>query len=131
MSDIGREEETTRARVARGMIVLVLSIVYFGYVFQVLRPPFRTSGLSAWLDPYFLNVLAEHWYHSLLTLSDPTSPLMFFPKQGTIGYSSALILYAPFYALVRPFLHPFTAYSVSLLLVLETGVLCLYVLFRK
>ena len=90
-----------------------------------------TSGLSEWLDPYLLNLLTEHWYHSLLTFSDPSSPLVFFPISGTIGYSVALVLYAPFYVIVRPFLHPFIAYTVSLILVLETGVLCLYVLFRK
>lgn len=119
------------ARLARGTAVLTASIAYFGYVFQVRGPEFMTSGLSEWLDPYFLNMLAEHWYHSLLTLSDPSSPLMFFPKAGTIGYSCSLVLFAPFYVIVRPFLHPFTAYTVSLFLVLETGVLSLYVVFRK
>jgi len=118
-------------RLARAFVILAASISYFGYVFQVRRPAFLTSGLSEWLDPYFLNLIVEHWYHSLRTFSDPASPLMFFPQPGTIGYSCALILYAPFYVIVRPFLHPFTAYTVSLLLVMETGVLCLYVLFRK
>ena len=108
-----------------------MSFAYFGYVFQVHRETFTTAGLSEWLDPYLLNLLAEHWYHSLLTLGDPSSPIMFFPKTGTIGYSTSLVLFAPFYVVVRPFLHPFTAYTVSLFLVVETGVLCLYVLFRK
>ena len=121
----------TLARIARAGIVLAVSIGYFGYVFQVRGPEFLTSGLSQWLDPYFLNVVAEHWYHTLLTFSDPSSPLMFFPKSGTIGYSCSLVLFAPFYVIVRPFLHPFTAYTVSLILVLETGVLSLYVMFRK
>jgi len=118
-------------RLARAFTVLAVSIGYFGYVFQVRSPEFMTSGLSEWLDPYFLNVMAEHWYHSLRTFSDPSSPLMFFPKSGTIGYSCSLVLFAPFYVIVRPFLHPFTAYTVSLFLVLETGVLSLYVVFRK
>src|SRR4051794_14990413 len=105
-------DRNTVARLGRALIVLVISLSYFGYVFQVIRPVFRTSGLSEWLDPYFLNMVSEHWYHSLLTFSDPSSPLMFFPKPGTIGYSCALVLFVPFYAIVRPFLHPFTAYTV-------------------
>ena len=64
------------ARRARALLLLAVSIGYFGYVFQVQSPAFMTSGLSEWLDPYFLNLVAEHWYHSLLTLSDPASPLM-------------------------------------------------------
>jgi hypothetical protein len=119
------------ARLARALAVLTVSIGYFGYVFQVLHPPFMTAGLSDWLDPYLLNFIAEHWYHSLLTVSDPTSPPMYFPTRGTIGYSSSLALYAPFYIVIRPFLHPFIAYTVALMLVMETGVLCQYILFRK
>lgn len=118
------------ARLARAFVVLAASLTYFGYVFQVRHPAFMTSGLSEWLDPYFLNAVAEHWYHSLLTFGDPSSPPMFFPAAGTIGYSTSLVLYAPFYAIVRPFLHPFTAYTVSMLLVMETGVLSLYAVFR-
>jgi len=131
MAVIAPEGANTTARIARAGIVLAVSIGYFGYVFQVRGPEFLTSGLSEWLDPYFLNVVAEHWYHTLLTFSDPSSPLMFFPKSGTIGYSCSLVLFAPFYVIVRPFLHPFTAYTVSLILVLETGVVSLYVLFRQ
>src|SRR5262249_1311484 len=41
------------------------------------------------------------------------------------------ILYAPFYVPVRLFFHPFHAYSLTLFLVLETGILCLYLIFRK
>jgi hypothetical protein len=125
------DQRNTLARLARALTVLCLSLSYLGYVFQVRRPTFMTTGLSEWLDPYLLNFLAEHWYHSLVTFSDPSSPPMFFPTSGTIGYSSALALYAPFYVIVRPLLHPFVAYTASLILVMETGVLCLYVLFRR
>src|SRR6476469_5636315 len=103
---------TTMMRLARALVLLGVSIAYFGYVFQVQSPAFTTSGLSEWLDPYFLNMVAEHWYRSVLTFRDPSSPLMYFPKPGTIGYSCSLVLFAPFYVIVRPFLHPFTAYSV-------------------
>ncbi len=112
-------------------MVVAVSAAYFCYVFQVFDHAFWVSGLSAWLDPYFLNYLLEHWYYSVRNLWDPASPPMYFPTQGSIGYSCGLILYAPFYLIVRPFLHPFPAYSIALLLVVETGALCLYAILRK
>jgi hypothetical protein len=112
-------------------IAIVLSVSYLAHVFRLFQDAFWTRGLGDWIDPYFINVLLEHWYHSLRTLSDPSSPPMFFPTRHTLGYSHGLILYAPFYALVRLFLHPFQAYSVALFLVIEAGILCLYAVFRR
>jgi hypothetical protein len=51
---------------------------------------------------------------------------MYFPAQGTLGYLHGLILYVPFYMAARAFLHPFQAYNVTLLFVLEIGILSLY-----
>jgi hypothetical protein len=48
-----------------------------------------------------------------------------------LGYSHGLILYAPFYFVVRPFLHPFVAHNATIFLVIECGIVCLYLLFRK
>ena len=118
-------------RVLRAAIVLLSSIIYLSLVFRLTEQTFWSHGLGDWLDPYFLNYLLEHWYHSARGFTDPVSPPMFFPARGTLGYSHGLVLYAPVYLAVRPFLHPFQAYSVTLLLVLEAGVLCLYLLFRK
>jgi len=118
-------------KVSRAAILLVVSLSYLSYVFQIFHHTFWTSGLGDWIDPYFINYLLEHWYHSISTFSDPASPPMYFPVQKTLGYSHGLILYAPFYVAVRPFLHPFQAYSLSLFLVMETGILCLYLTFRK
>ena len=73
----------------------------------------------------------EHWYHSLRTFSDPFSPPIFFPVRGTLGYSHSLILFAPFYVVLRLFFHPFQAYGLTLFLVIETGVLYLYLVFRR
>ena len=56
---------------------------------------------------------------------------MYFPVGKTLGYSHGLILYTPFYGIGRLFLHPFQAYNVTLLVVIETGILCLYLLLRK
>ena len=56
---------------------------------------------------------------------------MYFPAVRTLGYSHGPVLFAPFYLLVRPFLHPFQAYSAALFLVAETGVVCLYLFLRR
>jgi len=119
------------ARIARASIVLAVSLSYLSYVFDICHDTFWRSGLGDWIDPYFINYLLEHWYHSVLTFSDPSSPPMFFPAAKTLGYSHGLILYAPFYVPVRFFFHPFQAYSLSLFLMIETGIVCLYVIFRK
>jgi hypothetical protein len=115
----------------RGLAVLLISLPFVFSVFHVRDAAFWTNGLGDWLDPYFINYLLEHWHHSLVTLSSPASPPMYFPVPRTLGYSHGLVLYAPFYEAVRPFLHPFQAYSVALLLVLETGIVCLYLFFRS
>lgn len=119
------------AQIYRASIVLVVSLSYLSYVFDIYHATFWNAGLGDWIDPYFINYLLEHWYRSVTTLSDPSSPPMFFPVRGTLGYSHGLILYAPFYVLVRLFFHPFQAYSLTLFLVIETGIVCLYLIFRK
>lgn len=105
--------------------------MYLGYVFQVTHGTFWTMGLGDWLDPYFINALMEHWFTSLTHLTDPTSPPMFFPVHGTLGYSHGLALYAPYYVALLAFLHPFQAYNLMLVLVIETGLVCLYLLLRR
>ena len=115
----------------RASALLVVSLSYLFYVFDIFHRRFWTVGLGDWIDPYFINYLLEHWYHALSTLSDPFSPPMFYPAQKTIGYSHSLILYAPFYVPLRVFFHPFQAYSLSLLVVIETGIICLYVVLRR
>lgn len=117
--------------VTQSAIVAVLAAAYFGWVFQVWSPSFWTKGLANWLDPYFINYLLEHWFHSLTHLSDPGSPPMYYPAKDTLGYSHGLILYAPFYVLVRPFLAPFQAESVAMLVMLLLGTICLFALLRK
>jgi hypothetical protein len=105
--------------------------LYLAHVFQLSDPRFWNAGLSYWLDPYFINVLLEHWYVSLLHGSDPSSPPMYYPAQKTLGYSHGLILYAPFYVPLRLVLHPFQAHNWTVFLAMATGIICLYVLFRK
>jgi hypothetical protein len=124
-------DRRTAVRVSHASILLLVSLSYLSYVFQIFHDTFWKNGLGDWIDPYFINYLLEHWYHSLWTFSDPSSPPMYFPFQKTLGYSHGLILYAPFYLPIRPFFHPFQAYSLSLFVVIETGVLCLYLIFRK
>jgi hypothetical protein len=127
-ADARRERSMKSARAA---LLLVLLSAYLTWVFRLTDGSFWRLGLGDWMDPYFSNALMEHWYESLLALSDPSSPPMYYPVRGTLGYSHGLVLYVPFYAVVRPFLHPFTAQSVMLLLVIATGTLCLFALFRR
>src|SRR6188768_2741443 len=118
-------------RLLRAAIVLGLSVSFVGALFRITSGDFWTRGLGDWIDPYFINYLQEHWRHSFLTLSSPASPPMFFPEPRTLGYSHGLVLYAPFYLAARLFFHTFQADSLALLLVIETGIICLYVFFRK
>ena len=119
------------SKLFRASVVAALSLSYLAYVFHIFSPAFWHSGLGDWMDPYFINFLLEHWHHSLWHLTDPSSPPMYYPARHTLGYSHGLILYAPFYLAVRPLLHPFIAYNVALVLVMETGIVCLYLLFRR
>ena len=89
-------ENRTVVKVAHASIVLAVSLSYLSHVFQIFQERFWTSGLGDWIDPYFINYLLEHWYHSFWTFTDPSSPPMYFPFQKTLGYSHGLILYAPF-----------------------------------
>jgi hypothetical protein len=112
-------------------IVLAVSLSYFAYVFQIPRGEFWRAGLGDWLDPYFINALLEHWYRALATMADPSSPPMFYPATKTLGYSHGLILYAPFYIPLRLFFHPFHANNLTILLVVELGSVCLFLLLRR
>ena len=118
-------------KLARASIVLAALGAYLAAPFQLTRPAFWTSGLGDWMDPYFINYLLEHWYRSLVGVADPTSPPMFYPARGTLGYSHGLILYAPVYVLARLVWHPFQAYNLTILLVLALGTVCLYVVLRR
>ncbi|MFL6279217.1 MAG: hypothetical protein ACJ731_03840 [Vicinamibacterales bacterium] len=125
---------TARAHLARALraaIVLGVSLSYLSYVFDILHATFWHAGLGDWIDPYFINYLLEQWYHAVSTFSDPFSPPMFYPAQKTLGYSHGLLLYAPFYVPVRIFFHPFQAYSLTLFIVIETGIVSLYAIFRS
>jgi hypothetical protein len=119
------------ARVGRGLAVLGVSIGYLTYLFRPFQPAFWDTGMGDWMDPYFINYLLEHWYQSLASFHDPASPPMYYPVRHTLGYSHALILYVPFYVAFRLFSHPFVAYSLTLAAVMETGIICLYLLLRR
>lgn len=122
---------TAAARLGRGSVVVALVLWYVSSLFQLREGRFWNTGLGDWMDPYFINYLLEHWYRSVSTLTDPTSPPMFHPVPRTLGYSHGLILYAPIYAGVRPFLHPFQAYNLMLFLVVFIGTLSLYAVMRR
>jgi hypothetical protein len=119
------------AKVGRGLVVLSVSVGYLIYLFRPFHSTFWDTGMGDWMDPYFINYLLEHWYQSLASFNDPASPPMYFPVAHTLGYSHALILYVPFYVAIRLFVHPFPAYSLALAAVMETGIVCLYLLVRR
>lgn len=114
----------------RALAVLGLSFAYFSTVFQIFRGEFWTSGMGDWMDPYFVNSLLEHWTLSITRLNDPSSPLMFFPAQKTLGYSHGLVQYAPVYLPFRALFHPFQAYNLTLFTVMVAGAVSLYALLR-
>jgi hypothetical protein len=118
-------------RLIRLSIAVGVPAAYFSYVFQVSDGVLLDSGLGNWVDPYFINYLLEHWHHSLWHLTSPASPPMDFSVRGTLGYSHGLILFAPFYLLVRLFVDAFQAYNLSLILVMEVGAVCLYFVLRR
>jgi hypothetical protein len=118
-------------KVVHASILLAVSLAYLSYVFRAFDARSWSSGLGDWMDPYFINALLEHWYRSATNLADPSSPAMYFPIRKTLGYSHGLVLFAPFYIPLRLFLHPFLAHTLTLFVVIETGILCLYLLLRK
>jgi hypothetical protein len=118
-------------RLVRGSTLLLISLPFLFSVFRFLDEVFWRNGIGDWLDPYFINYLLEHWYRSVWGFSSPASPPMYFPALKTLGYSHGLVLFAPFYVLARIFFHPFQAYGLTLLLVIEAGIICLYLTFRR
>jgi hypothetical protein len=118
-------------RFVRAAVVVGLSLWYFAFVFRVSEGTFLNTGLGDWVDPYFINYLLEHWVTSVPRLADPSSPPMYFPAAGTLGYSHSLVLFVPFYAVPRLFLHPFIAYNLCIFLVLLAGTWSLYAILRR
>ena len=73
------------AQLARASIVLALSAWYFASVFRLSSGAPLHAGMGDWVDPYFIDFLLEHWYHSLLHLRSPVSPPMYFPAPSVSG----------------------------------------------
>ena len=86
--------------------------------------------MGDWMDPYFVNALLENWTQSIIHFRNPISPPMFFSQEMTLGYSHGLVLYAPIYAPLRAFFHPFQAYNLTLFVVMVLGTISLYALLR-
>jgi hypothetical protein len=122
---------TSIGRLLRGAALLVLSLGYLSYVFRATDPVVRHYGLGDWQDPYFINALLEHWYSSAAYLANPSSPWMYYPVPHTLGYSHGLVLFALVYVPLRVIFHPFHAHTLTLLVVMEAGALCLYAVARR
>lgn len=122
---------TRVAPIAEVIGVAMLAVVYFAKVFGWRTGDPTRLGLGDWIDPYFINFLLEHWYQAIGHGADPLALGIFYPGSHALGYSHSLLLFAPFYAVVRPFLHPFLADTAALALVLVTGSVSLFVVFRR
>jgi len=75
--------------------VATLAIVYFARVFQIPSGVPAQSGIGDWVDSYFINYLLEHWRYSLLHLTNPATPPMFYPEPGAIGVAACLVSLRP------------------------------------
>jgi hypothetical protein len=117
-------------RIIRATVVLTSTTAYFAYVCRLGERSLQ-SGMGDWVDPYFVNLVLEHWYTTVVGLSDPFSLPMFFPVRDTLGYSHGLILFSPIYVALRLLVDPFPAHTLTTFLVLEAGAVCLYVVLRK
>lgn len=118
-------------RIARAVLVAVLSTAFFAWVFRFDDPTWRSASLGGWLDPYFINGILEHWRVSLLHGTSPASPPMYYPATHTLGYSCGLILYVPWYVLLRVWCDPFVAHTLTIFTVLQVGTWSLYALLRR
>jgi hypothetical protein len=128
---VSRPLPSRLTRILQTCAVVAGALLYASYVFRFGEGQFRSAGLGDWMDPYFINGLLEHWYRAARTWADPASPPMFFPTRHVLGYSHGLLLYAPYYVPLRAFLHPFQAHTATLLAVIVSGVLCLYLVLRR
>lgn len=120
-----------RSKLLAATLLALVASSYLAYVFRVIQPSFWTAGIGDWVDPYLINFILEHWYHSIVNGLNPASPPVFYPTEGALGFSHSLILYVPFYAALRPLLHPFIAHNMTLVIVMACGIVCLYLLLRR
>lgn len=119
-------------RAATGLVaIVVLSGAYLDYVFRLHTGVWRRYGLGDWIDPYLINAILEQWRYSVRHFASPVSAPLFFPQRGTLGYSHSLVLYAPFYVIARVALDPLVAHTVTILAVIEFGILSLYAILRR
>ena len=121
---------TATAKTVESTLAICLATAYFAYVFQFSGGVIPTAGLGDWIDPYFINYLLEHWYQSIRHFTAPSSPPMYFPARGTLGYSHGLVLYAPIYGALRPWLDPFRAETVMAFIVMAGGTAALFAVLR-
>ncbi len=84
-------------------------------------------------DARFNLFVLEHWFRSLQGQNLLLSPPMFYPVQGTLGYSDAMFLFALPYSVLRfCSVGMFTAYQLTLYLAVVLGLVSMcYFLHKK
>jgi len=98
--------------------------------------PFVTSGfdlLSGGPGDSRLHItLMEHWIAVFSGRASFTSPPFFFPARDVLGYSDALFLFAPPYAVARLLgLDRYLAFEGTMIAIKAIGFVALYVLLRR
>lgn len=83
-------------------------------------------------DTRLIAYLCEHWYQTLRGHGEPLSPAMFYPVKNTLGYSDALLLFAPPYSMLRAGgVGIFTALAFTVVLFNFLNYVCCFLLLNK
>ncbi|TNE52574.1 MAG: hypothetical protein EP343_00135 [Deltaproteobacteria bacterium] len=83
-------------------------------------------------DSRFNLFVLEHWFRSLQGQNHLLSPPMFYPVQGTLGYSDAMFLFSLPYCVLRfCSVGMFTAYQLTLYLAVALGLVSMWYLLNK
>jgi hypothetical protein len=102
------------------------ALVWFFWPMFASRFQLLPGTLGDWL---LINVILEHWYNVAHGWGVWTSPPMFYPHKGVLGYSDAVSLFAPLYVAGRAAglstFHSFTVTIATLLLIGYAGAIWL------
>ena len=112
-----------------GLLIIAI-IAYELFYFRKALDGRVLFGISG--DSFLVNMLLEHWYDVFSGRDSVLTLPAFWPAQGSLGYSDALLAPGIIYSILRSFIaEPFAAFNPSLILLHLMGVLVFYGLIRK
>ena len=134
MRPVGRMSTAADRLLSAGAALAVPLALGIG-LFLIFGPTF-VSGFELYpgdlWDWRFNGVIAEHWYAVLRGQAEWRSPIFFFPAKDVLGYSDALILFAPFYIPFRLIgVDPASAFVLCAMSIIAFGFLTAYWMFTK